>query len=277
MKNRVSCVGLFFAFVLGIQLDLSSQEVARVKDFRGTPQSLALLGATSEFVDPAVKEQSLMQLRRYLNRYTRSFGESSISNFKLGQNLNDQFFRPVTGSMSDPQKNFLKAASKDNGIDIIALASLREVGDGNNEIEVQLFDQRIETLSATEKAQFNRSTQQRMLDDLAYRVMNYLDKEGFVHPEPQGFLERPAGFEAMGGNTSPQGRAAEEFSVNPSDLTGKSLAGAPSIAGDQTPFWEKWWFWTLVGGGLATAGGLSFYFVAVDKDPSQGNITFQLP
>lgn len=271
----------FLVVCLLMLQSVAAETPGKLKDFRGTPQTLALLGASSEFVDPAQKDTILQLLRRQLNRYTRSYGEASIGGFKLAANTNDQFFRPVLGqAMGEQQKQFLKSASKDNSIDIIALCSLREVGDGaTTEIELQLFDSRIEVISAVERAQVTKS-QSKSLEDLAYRMMNYLDKDGFVHPSAQDLLEKPLSLVAAQAATAPglvAGGPVQEFSVNPTDLSAGSLAGAPTIAGDKTPFWERWWFWALVGGGVATAGGLSYYFLVVNQDPNQASIRFKLP
>lgn len=264
-----------FLFIISPTTDAWSQ---RLKDFRGTPQTMALVGLSAEFLDSNFKEPILQQMRKNLNRFSRSYGDSSISSFKLGQNLNDQFFRPVSSAMSDSQKQFLKNAAKDNSVDIFVLASVREGSEpAHYEMEAQLFDSRIEVLSAVEKVNFNRNTQTKSLDDLTYRLANYLDKDGFVHPSAQDLLEKPV--------TASSGMAAalsttaggEDFSVNPTDLSGGNLAGKPVIGGEKTPFWEKWWFWGLVVGGAATAGGLSYYFLVVDKDPTSANVRFRFP
>ncbi len=254
---------------------LEAQAPSKLKDFRGTAQSLALIGATSEFVDRAIKDQVLQNFRRQLNKYTRSFGENSIGGFKLNTNPNDQFYRPVsTEAMGAQQKEFLKAASKDNSVDIFVLAELRDVGDGSTEVTAQLYDARIETLSAPEKVQLARPSQVQVLEQLSFKLMNYLDRDGFVHPEVQNFLEEPTNLSSAKGPmvSTPD---LESFSVNPTELSSGRLAGGPNIGGDKTPFWEKWWFWGIVGGGLATAGGLSYYFLVVDQDPSQGQVTFR--
>lgn len=277
MTGRVMAISLLAAIFVSIA---QAQTPGKLKDFRGTPQTVALIGASSEFVDPAQKEAILQILRRQMNRYTRSYGESSISAFKLGVNTNDQFYRPVVGqNLNEQQKLFLKAAAKENSIDIIALSSIRETGDQVSvEVELQLFDARIETLSAIEKVQVNRA-QLKPLDDLAYRSMNYLDKDGFVHPTPQDILERPIDMQTGSQNTlagSPLG-SQQEFSVNPTDLGAGPLGGQQNIGGDKVPFWEKWWFWALVGGGLATAGGVSYYFLVIEKDKAGADIKFNLP
>jgi hypothetical protein len=262
-----------FSFVLPL---VHAQESLKLKDFRGTPQTLALLGAVTEFVEPAQRDVFLESMRRSLNRFTRSFGQTSISGFKLGQNLNDQFFKPVRDQISSEQKAFLKAAATDNSVDILALSQLADKGDGRFELELQLFDSRTEVLSGIERADFDRNSQARAFDDLAYRTMNYLDAQGFVFPQPQNFLERPM---TLGGGLALGSSAmqSESFSLNPQDLNTGGLGGQASIAGEKTPFWETWWFWTLVGGGLAGAGALTYYFTVVDKDPSRGTIQFQLP
>jgi len=255
---------------------ISAQPSSKLKDFRGTPQTVALLGAFSEFVDPELKLRIVSQTRRVINKFTRSFGDSSVSNFKLALNPNDQFFRPITGVISENQKQFFKSAQKDNSVDIFALAALTETGEGLD-LEMQLFDARIETLSGLEKVIFKRGQEERALEDLVYRLMNYIDREGFVHPDVQDVLEKPLLLQTKNFMASPDS-GGREFSINPEDLGGSgSLAGKVAIGGDKTPFWESWWFWTIVGGGLASAGGLTYYFLVVDEPPSRGNVIFRAP
>lgn len=266
--------GLFLGL---ISFQLNAQSPAKVKDFRGSAQSLALIGATSEFVDSAIRDQVLQAFRRYLNKYTRSYGEDSISGFKLNSNPNNQFFRPVgSEAMGSQQKDFLKLAAKDNGIDLFALVELRDVGDNSIEVTAQLYDSRIETLSGVEKTTLPRPGQTANLEGLSYRLMNYLDREGFVHPEVQNFLEAPVqSGTAFGRRAELPSSELQSYSVNPQDLSSGRLAGGVNIGGDKTPFWEQRWFWGLLGGGLIMAGGLSYYFLVVDQDASQGQVTFR--
>jgi len=265
--------------LLGLIVPLEGVSAQRLKDFRGTPQTIALMGASAEFVDSTFKDQILQQLRKNFNRYSRSYGEASVGSFKLGQNLNDQFHRPVAGTMSDAQKEFLKNAAKDNSVDIFALASIREGSEpGNYELEGQLYDARIEVLSAVEKTSFNRNTQIKNLEDFTYRLASNIDKEGFAHPSVQDLLEKPVGMSGgMGLSSSSISAGAQDFSLSPTDLTGGTLGGRPIIGGERTPFWERWWFWGLVLGGVTTASGLSYYFLVVDQDPSRANVTFRFP
>jgi hypothetical protein len=69
----------------------------------------------------------------------------------------------------------------------------------------------------------------------------------------------------------------DEFFVDPENLARGQLADDASIGGEQTPFWEKWWFWTAIAAGLTTAGGLSYYFLVVDQPPSRARIRINLP
>lgn len=276
----VGILGICFATGMLFRGSLAyAQTVGQLKDFRGTPQSVGILGASAEFVDPALKDQILQQMRKNLNRYTRSYSESAISGFKLGPNSNDQFFRPFKGAPSESQKNFLRSAAKDNSVDIIGLMSIRDLGDSiNSEVEFQLFDARIEGASGIEVAQFARPTQQRALEDLAFRVMNYLDKDGYVHPDPQGILERPSTLQMGSSAVATDGMGTNtEVAINPTDLSAGTLGGSLVVAGDQIPFWEKWWFWTIVGSGVGIAGGLSYYFLVVDQPPTRARIKFNLP
>lgn len=246
----------------------------KIKDFRATNQKAALLGVSSEFLEPQIEDKWVNQIRKIMNRYTRSFGQNSIQSFNLGNNPGKQFFRPAT-ALEEAQKKFLQAAGKDNGIEIIALGSLRETGD-QFEVELQLFDVRIETMSGIEKASFTNANGQVVLESAVYRLMNYLDRDGFVHPQPQDFLESP---ESLKQSTqiaeSSSAASKQEFSVNPNDLSGGFLAGSGASGGEKTPFWETWWFWTIIGSSLATAGALSYYFLVIDQPSSRANITFQ--
>ena len=274
--KKILKTGFFCLLSAMAGTSIDAQQSSKLKDFRGTPQTVALLGAFSEFVDPELKLRIVSQTRRVINKFSRSYGDSSVSNFKLALNPNDQFFRPITGVINENQKQFFKSAQKDNSVDIFALAALTETGEGLD-LEMQLFDARIETLSGLEKVVFKRGQEERALEDLVYRLMNYVDREGFVHPDAQDVLEKPLLLQTNN-FAAGQDSGGREFSINPDDLSGSgTLAGKVAIGGDKTPFWESWWFWTIVGGGIASAGGLSYYFLVVDEPPSRGNVIFRAP
>jgi hypothetical protein len=265
-----------FAISNAARLPVSAQGSEKIKDFRGTAQSLALLGTFSEFVDPDLKQRYVNQLRKLFNRYSRSYGESSISNFKLALNPNEQYFRPITGVLSESQKQFYKAAQKDNSVDIFVLSSLTETGEGLD-LELQLYDARIETLSAVERVVFQRAQEERSFEDVVYRLMNYIDRDGFVHPNPQEILEKPILLQS-GSLSMNSGVGGREFSISPEILSGEGvLAGRPTIGGEKTPFWETWWFWSIIGGTLVSTGGLTYYLTVVDEPPSRANIRFRNP
>jgi hypothetical protein len=265
---------LFILSVFGIfSFHLFAAE--KLRDFRATNQSLALIGLSSEFVDPSQESRLIQELRRKFNKYTKSYGDSSIDAFKLGANQGKQFFRPVAESLPEPQKKFLQATCKDNAIDILVLGSMRLVGE-DVEFELQLFDARIEALSKIEKAQIRGGNDPQALDLLVYRVMNYLDREGYVYNTPQEFLEQPLSFR-QGTTQKGPSFGSDDFSLNPNELSSGTLAGGVSIGGDKVPFWEKWWFWALIGGGLATAGSLTYYFMVVDQPPTAANVNVTMP
>jgi hypothetical protein len=52
-------------------------------------------------------------------------------------------------------------------------------------------------------------------------------------------------------------------------------AGTGTVGGEKTPFWETWWFWTIIGGGLVTGGSLAYYFLVIDQPTSKANVTFK--
>lgn len=261
-----------FLWCLFLSPSLWAQQ--KIKDFRATNQTLALLGLATEFVDPSTYESMLGQIRKRLNRYSKTYGESSIQGFKLGNNPGGQFFKASESGPSDAQKNFLKQAAKDNSIDILVLGSFKQVGE-DYALELQLFDNRIDVWSKVEKASFNLRDAA-ALDQIVYRIMNYLDKDGYVFSTPQDFLEPPVQAQTgKGGIIS--SKAQDEFSVNPSELSSGILAGRVSIGGEKTPFWERWWFWASVGGGLVLAGGLSYYFLVANRTPSSANLQFNIP
>lgn len=263
-----------FLLILMIGIPPSTFAADRMKDFRGTSQSLALIALPAEFLETTAEERLLQELRKRFNKYSKSYGPSSIESFKMANNPGKQFFRPVADTISEGQKQFLKGAAKDNSVDIIVLGSLRQAGE-EVEVELQLFDSRIEALSKTEKASLRNLSDQASMDNLVYRVMNYLDREGYVYGTAQDFLEPPLSGQ-MSATIAP-GTAGQEGSINPLDFASGTLAGSLSVGGDREPFWEKWWFWTIIGGSLITAGMLSYYFVVVDNPPIAGNVSFEMP
>ena len=91
----------------------------RLKNFRGTAQTAAILGLSNEFVDSSLEQSILLDLRKGVNKFTKSHEAAAINNFELGQNPNKQFFKPTKSTLSDAQKDFLTAAGKKNSIDII--------------------------------------------------------------------------------------------------------------------------------------------------------------
>ncbi len=264
---------LFAGFFLTQSVPLFAQQ--KLKDFRGTAQNFALLGLATEFVDPSIEESIVQQLRRKFNKYTKSYGDSSIQAFNLGPNPGKQFYKPAKETMPEAQKKYLQETCKQNSIDIVGLGSLRPVGD-DFEVELQLFDNRIDQLSKIESTVF-KIHEIAALDNLVFRVMNYLDREGYVYNSPQDFLEPPLSAQEIGGVGIPSRSLQEEFALNPSDVASGVLVGGASIGGDKKPFWEKWWFWTVLGGSLITAGSLSYYFLVVDSPPTKANVNFTLP
>lgn len=260
-------------FLMAVPLAPVSAANEKMKDFRATNQKVALLGVVSEFVEPQVEDKWVNQIRKLINRYSRSYGQSSIQSFNLGGNSSKQFFKPSTSALEEQQKKFLQKSGKDNSIDIIVLGALRETGD-QFEMELQLFDVRIETMSGIEKANFTNTNAQAVLEGIVFRLMNYVDRDGFVHPQPQDLLESP---DALKNATQMLDNSAtkQEFSVNPNDLGGGYLAGTGTVGGEKTPFWETWWFWTIIGGGLVTGGSLAYYFLVIDQPTSKANVTFK--
>lgn len=274
-KTKIAHPGI--SILLSILLAFPWQGVLaagdKLKDFRASTQKIALLGVASEFVEPTIEDKWTNQVRKLMNRYSRSYGANSIQSFNLATNTGKQFFKPAT-NLEEAQKKFLQAAGKDNSIDIIALGSLRETGD-QFEMELQLFDARIETMSGIEKASFTNATAQAALEQFVYRLMNYLDRDGFVHPQPQDFLEPPTAVKQADQNSELSARP--EFSVNPNELGNGNLAGMTTVGGEKTPFWETWWFWSIIGGSLVTAGALTYYFLVIDQPTTKANVNFQAP
>jgi hypothetical protein len=248
----------------------------KLKDFRGTQQKVALVGFFNEFVEPSAEENLLKESRKAINRYTRTFSKSAISQFKIISNPNNIYLKPADPELGDVQKEFLSKLGEDNQIDIVVLGIVREAFDGI-EMELQLYDIRIQTLSGIERSTFNLRERSKAVDDLIFRLMNYLDRDGFVHPQPQDFLQKPVHLadaaDSLGGLNQ---LSDEEFFVSPEELGGQPLAGEVSIGGEKTPFWERWWFWTAIFGSLATAGSLAYFFLVVDQPPSGADIDVQL-
>jgi len=290
MFKKISSLTLsFFLTQILLQPFSSSQSSSlwavesgsRLKDFRATNQKVALLGVASEFVDSANEERIVDQMRRSINRYSRSYGSSSIAGFNLGANQGKRFFKPVPvdGKIDEAQKKFLQSAGKDNSFEIAILGSIKEEGD---EIasELQMYDIRTDTLSPIQTAKLNLKNPTAAIERQAYNLMNCMDREGFVGASPQEFLELPASLK----NEAEASSAAlsrtmdgQDMAVNPSDLGGGFLAGQISVGGEKTPFWETWWFWSIIGGTLLTAGGLTYYFVVVDQTKTGANVKFNLP
>lgn len=269
--NRV--VTSLLVFVLSSQL-LWAQ--SQIPSFRSTNQKVVLLGLANEFVEPSVQETVENEIRRAVNQYSRTANRSSVSAYKLLNNPNDQYFRTVEGELGEAQRKFLTRATEDNQFEIAALGLIREAINGF-ELELQLYDSRIDTLSGIERITFVPANRNTAIEDVVYRTMNYIDRDGFVHPSPQDFLEKPSLLQgSVGSAVEPLG-GAQGFIFEPKDLGGGRLAGEISTGGERTPFWERWWFWGLIFGGLATAGGLSYYFLVVDQPPTQANIRFELP
>ncbi|TVQ78139.1 MAG: hypothetical protein EA369_07750 [Bradymonadales bacterium] len=260
--------------VVNLALGGSGELLARnLENFRQTNQRAALLGIQNEFVDTNLEEAVNRELRRNINRYTTSYALSDVSNFRLANNPGGQFFRP-NARLEEPQTNFLTRAAEENEIDLIVLAAIRE-GSVGLDLELQIFDARIMTLSGVESASFSFNQRVSAIEDLVYRIFDYLDREGFVHPTRQGFLQRPT---ALGGTRSPADfdlAGGDDFFLLPRDLSGPSLAGRVSVGGDKTPFWEEWWFWTLVFGGIALASGMSYYFLVERRPPSRSSVVFK--
>lgn len=248
----------------------------KVEDFRASNRRVALISFFNEFIEPSVEEELLKEARRQINRYAITLGPSEITQLKLLSNPNNQYLRPSDGPMAETQAEFLKQAAEDNRIDIFMLALVREAFEGI-EMELQLYDQAINTKSAVERSTFVLKERQSAVSELVYRVMNYIDRDGFVHPEPQDFLQKPVQLQNQDSQQDLGFGASDAFFVTPEELGGARLAGEVAIGGEKTPFWERWWFWTLIFGGLGVAGGLSYYFLVVDQPPSRADVEFFLP
>jgi hypothetical protein len=259
-------------FLIGLFLVPAYAADLKVKDFRSMNQKAALVGFYSENVDETTEAKLTQEFRKAINKYTKTYGASSVAVFNLPKNEGKRFFIPASKSFDENQKKFLTAVGKDNSVDIIVLGSLKKPAE-EVEAELQLYDVRIDTASAVEKAQFTVNDSTKGIDALVFRLMNYMDRDGYVHTSSQDFLEAPSVSDTLIAKPAPK----NEFSINPSDLSGGMLAGDVSIGGEKTPFWETWWFYALLGGGLLTAGSLTYYFTVVDQPPKHANVGFQLP
>ncbi len=282
---RRKSVSLFTFLIFGTQLLSSSPGFAvpagtKVRDFRTSNQKAALLGVLSEFVDETQENRILEEMRKSINRYTRSYGSSSIASFNLGQNPGKKFFKPIPPEtpMDENQKKFLQSSGKDNAFEIVVLGVLRVEGEEVGS-ELQLYDLRTDTRSQIISTKMNAKNEILEIEKQIFKLMNFLDQEGFVGATSQDFLEMPANLQndaqaKASANLNPE---AQDQAVNPNDLSGGFLAGGEVVGGEKTPFWESWWFWSIIGGTVLTAGGLSYYFIAVDKPKENANVGFQLP
>lgn len=261
---------LFLLGLLNFPSFILSQ--TRLKDFKGSNQRLALIDLHIESVDSSVADQLKTQLREGLSQYSEIFSAEEIQDFRSMDNPGNQYFKPSETDLSAVQKEFLLRTAKDNQVDIVVLASARETFEGI-EVYLQLFDARIQEKSGVELEVLSVRNRQEKLDELVFRTMNHLDRDGFVNPEPQDFLEKPINLGGSVGLARSPIFESEDF-VRPEDLAAGFLEDQRSIGGDRTPFWEKWWFWTLIGGGMVTAGGLTYYFLVVDQPPNRVNLNF---
>ncbi len=277
MKKIGSFITL--VFFLSTQFGSLSAQNARVKDFRSSNQKAALLGVASEFVEGTLEDRIVEQMRRLVNRYTRSFGGSTVAGFNLGANQGKKFFKPVLPDVpfDEAQKKFLQAAGKDNSFEIVVLGYLRDDG-GEISSDLQLYDVRTDTRSPIVSAKFQTKDMTAVLEKQVYTLMNHMDREGFVGATAQNFLEPPAALSNESGLGGAGNFPSEsELAVNPTELGQGYLAGSTTVGGEKTPFWETWWFWTSIAAGLALAGGLTYYFVVVDQPKSGANVGFNLP
>lgn len=263
----ISFLSLFFAGTSFAQDQL--------KDFRSTNQQAVFLGFFNEFVEPSIEDSLAKELRKEINRYTRSYQSNAISSFKLLSNPNNIYVKPVESEIDEAQQEYLVRTAEDNRIDIFVLGLIRESLDAV-EMELQLFDARIRTLSSIERQNIELSNRQNSLQELVHRTMNYLDRDGFVHPSPQDFLEKPVFLKNQSASSGLVFQSASDsLTISPEDLSGSPLAGRVSIGGEKTPFWEKWWFWTAIFGSVAATTAVSYYFFVVDRPPSRAKVTFE--
>lgn len=268
MKNILICLFLFL-------ISRSTVAQDQLRDFKASTQKLALLGLFNEFVEPSVEEALVKDLNKLLARYTRTYGPSSVAGFRFLSNPNNQYFKTADQNLDETQKEYLQKVGEDNQVDLLAFGVVRESVEGV-ELELQIYDTRIQTLSGIERESFPVNRRDKPLEAIVYRTMNYLDREGFVHPSPQDFLQKPV-FLQSNQEKSAFSDTEEDFFLTPADLGGQPLAGRVSIGGEKTPFWEKWWFWGVVLGGIASAGGMSYYFLVLDQPTTGADIAFKAP
>lgn len=266
IKNTVS---LFCVFLLLC----CSVAASEVEDFRSTPQRIALVGFYNEFVEPSVEENLLHLTRKALNRYSRGYDRSAISEFSLSSNPDNQFYKPHGSGLSDRQKEFLKNTAENNDIDIVVLGAVRESSQGI-EMELQLYDARIDSLSGIVRDSFPLIQRQQSIEQVGFELMDHLDRDGYVHTSRQNYLEKPPILKDGSGQVEAWN---QDFGLRPEDLDSGRLLGRVEVGGEKTPFWEEWWFWTLIGGGLITAGSVSYYFLVVNQPPTRASVGFQLP
>lgn len=267
-KNFIGIVlFIFYSFTAWAQ-------VQKVSDFKDTKQRLAIVGFQNEFLDLSTEERIRNEVTSIVSRYSNVFSSREVKEMKIPENPNRRFFRPTRSELDESQLEFLKNLVKENNIDILMLGVVRESAEGF-ELELQLFDGRIQTLSGVEVEGFPITQRREKISKLIHSLMNYLDRDGFVHPAPQNFLApyQETGVKTAGIFLPPD---EEEFSLSPGTLGAGSLVGPVSIGGEQTPFWEKWWFWTIIGGALITGGSLSYYFLVVDQPPTKARLQFPL-
>ncbi|PIR23633.1 MAG: hypothetical protein COV44_01545 [Deltaproteobacteria bacterium CG11_big_fil_rev_8_21_14_0_20_45_16] len=249
----------------------------RLKDFKGGPQKLALIGFATESVEASVEDSIKKQTQKSLSRYSRLAGQAEIQSFKMLSNPGNQYFRTTESSLEPAQQEFLNRIAVDNKVDIIVLGMLKESFEGI-EMELQLYDSRIQTNSGIERASFALKNRVTAIEDLSFKIMNYLDRDGFVRPGPQDFLEKPSFLQTKQEKNALSFEDEDsKFFLTPEQLNPTSLAGTISIGGEKTPFWERWWFWTIIFGGMALGGGLGYYFLVYDQPPDRTSIQFTFP
>lgn len=270
------CIFLSVLMVGLLPAQSFSQGVApspeKIGDFKKSSQKAAFLGTANEFVAPDFEEAIVREIRRNINRYTQNYTASDVANFRVPNNPGGQFFKPES-SLPEPQINFLSTVASENEVDIIVLSLLRESAVGF-ELELQLFDTRIMVASGIERTSFPFPQRSQAIEDLTYRLFDYMDREGFVHPSRQGFLEAPRRLQGgQMGSLAEEG--ANDFFIMPRDLTGPSLAGRATVGGEKTPFWEEWWFWTAIFGGIAVVSGVSYYAFVVQRPRQTSTVNVQ--
>lgn len=271
---RLISLFLISCFLMGLAANVSAQQAEKIADFRGLNMKLALIDLDSSLGDKSLDTRVIEGLRKAFNRYVRTFGFSTVSSFKIPKEASRVTYREISkpADLSEVDRKLIQQIAKDNSVDLLVLGSIKQPG-SQVELALQIYDVRIETFSAIETASTNPSTLQPALDAIAHRLMNYLDRDGYIHPTSQDLL-MPMRLEGVPAPTRP---ADDVFSVNPTDLSSGQFAGQISIGGEKTPFWETWWFWTLVGGGLIGGGLATYYLVTSSQSPTQMELTFTLP